>query len=64
MMTYFMTFFANIDLSSAVTFVLGKDGSSRAASSHCFARGCWTTSFLRGSLSLSSSLREAFPPIF
>lgn len=63
-MTYFTIFFANMDLSSAVTFVLGNDGSIRAASSHCFARGCWTTSFFSGSLSLSSSLRDAFPPMF
>lgn len=61
---YLTTFFTNSDLSSDVTFELGNDGCSKPDSSHCFAFGNWPTSFFTGSLSLSSSLREAPPPMF
>lgn len=56
-------FFRKRDFSSADTLSLGKLGSFRAASSHFDAWTCWTISFLSGSVSLSTSLREAFPPM-
>lgn len=58
-----MIFFKKVDLSASVTCSDEKDGSTKPASSHCFAWGCAITSFFRGSLNLSSSLREALPPM-
>lgn len=58
------TFLTNIAFSVCETFVLGNEGWFRAASSHSLAFICLLISLFRGSLSLSSSLREAFPPIF
>jgi len=59
-----MIFFRNITLSSRVTCVLGNDGSNSACSSHAWARGWLVTSFFSGSLTFSSSLRAALPPMF
>lgn len=58
------TFLTNIDFSVCDTLLLGNVGWCRPASSHSFALGCLLISFFRGSLSLSSSLREALPPKF
>lgn len=61
--SHLIIFFKKKALSLVVTLSLGKDGPMRACSSHACARTCWTTIFLRGSPSLSSSLREALPPM-
>lgn len=56
-----MTFLINVLLSARDDILVGIDGSNIASSSHSLARGCWVTSFLSASLSLSSSLRDAMP---
>ena len=61
---YLMTFFTNADFCSALTLLLGKEPSLSAVCSQSLAPACLLTSFFKGSLSLSSSLREAFPPKF
>ena len=61
---YLIIFLRKTDFSSAVTLVLGNDECNKPDSSQLLAMGYRTTSFLRGSVSLSSSLREAFPPMF
>lgn len=57
-------FFTKTDLSLDDTLSLGNDGCESAASSQFLAFGYRVTSFFSGSLSLSSSLLDAFPPKF
>lgn len=63
-LSYLTTFRRKAVFSLSETFLLGNVGWKSAACIQLWADGCDEASFFRGSLSLSSSLREALPPMF